>query len=136
MLRTGVLHVEVLFLHGGVVLLKFTPWISLFPKERFFEIGFLDRSFPEERFFEIGFLDWSFSKERFFLKSVPWMGLFLKVDFLKLCVCYCCTLCDVGLDLCLFLVPLAYSMLRFLIYTMHFMKRCWILVSDRDFQSR
>ena len=41
--------------------------------------------------------------------------------------------CDVSLDLCLFLVPFAFFMLRSLVCTMHIMKRYWILKPDKGF---
>ena len=47
----------------------------------------------------------------------------------------CMILCDVSLDLCLCLVPFAFFTLRTLVCTMHYVKRYWILKSDKGSSS-
>ena len=43
---------------------------------------------------------------------------------------------DESPESCLFLVPFAFSMLRPMVCTMHFIKRYWILKPDKGFQSQ
>ena len=45
-------------------------------------------------------------------------------------------MCDVSLEFCLLLVPFAFSLLRLYVCTTHFIKRFWILDSDKEFQSQ